>query len=126
MTALLQAFARWTGQPHLWVLIEGHGRDLWFEELNLTRTVGWFTSIYPVLLLAQDKLAQPGELLKAIKEQLHAVPHHGIGYGILRYLRQHVDLRNLPIPQVSFNYLGQFDQTALGGTSGALNFQLAT
>jgi amino acid adenylation domain-containing protein/non-ribosomal peptide synthase protein (TIGR01720 family) len=126
LTALLQAFGGWTGQPHLWVLMEGHGRDLWFEEFNLTRTVGWFTSIYPVLLIAENKLAQPGELLKAVKEQLHAVPHHGIGYGILRYLRHHIDLQNLPMPQVSFNYLGQLDQTALAGSTGALNFQLAT
>jgi len=125
LTALLQAFAGWTGQDHLLVLVEGDGRDVWFEEINLTRTVGWFTNVYPVLLKGKGQLAQPGEALKTIKEQLHAIPHHGIGYGILRYLRQHVDLRNQPMPQVSFNYLGQLDQTAIAGTTGPFKFQLA-
>ncbi len=113
LTALLQCFAQWTGQQELLINLEGHGREELFEEINLSRTVGWFTSIFPVLLKL-DKTDLPLKLLKSVKEQLRCIPHHGIGYGILRYLSSdqttRLRLQHLPTAQVSFNYLGQFDQ----------------
>ncbi len=73
LTALVQAFARWTGQPSLLVHLEGHGREDLFEEVDLSRTVGWFTSLMPlVLTLPEDQ--GPGEAFKGIKEQLRAFP----------------------------------------------------
>lgn len=112
LTALVQAFAEWTGERSLWVDVEGHGREDIFEDLDLSRTVGWFTSVFPVCLhlgVASD----PGEALKTIKEQLRSIPNHGIGYGILRYLSNDPALiallKSLPQPEVLFNYLGQFD-----------------
>jgi non-ribosomal peptide synthase protein (TIGR01720 family) len=83
-----------------------------FEDLDLSRTVGWFTSIFPVRLTlptSPDRW-KPGEALKAIKEQLRQVPHHGIGYGILRYLVPESGLLSRPEPSIVFNYLGQVDQ----------------
>ncbi len=99
--------------------LEGHGREDLFEGVDLSRTAGWFTTIYPVVLRL-DAGVGPGEALKAIKEQLRGVPHRGIGYGLLRYLRggeASERLATLPAAEVSFNYLGQLDGTPPGGAS---------
>ena len=90
--------------------------------VDLTRTVGWFTSLYPVrldpgLLDLEDALsggAALGRAVKTIKEQLRAVPGKGLGYGLLRYLNEATasELSGLPAPQLGFNYLGRF---AAGG-----------
>jgi non-ribosomal peptide synthase protein (TIGR01720 family) len=94
--------------------VEGHGREEIIEGVDLSRTVGWFTSLYPVSLEAAAG-ARTGDLVMSIKEQLRAVPGRGIGYGLLRHLcRADADaarLRELPQAEVSFNYLGQFDQS---------------
>jgi non-ribosomal peptide synthase protein (TIGR01720 family) len=113
LTALAQAMSRWTGAPTTPIELEGHGReDLW-EDIDVSRTVGWFTTIYPVALQL-TRSAGPGEALMAVKEQLRQIPNRGLGYGLLRYLSQDAEivrqLRALPHPEVSFNYLGQFDQ----------------
>ena len=122
LTALVQAFASWSGNPELWVARESHGREPLFPEVDLSRTVGWFTSLYPVrLALPPD--AGAGQAIKSIKEQLRQVPDHGIGYGLLRYLRADESaalLRQAPQPQVSFNYLGQLDQSLPPGAPIAL------
>jgi non-ribosomal peptide synthase protein (TIGR01720 family) len=114
LTALVQAFARWTGKPFLFLDLEGHGREMLFESVDLSRTVGWFTSMFPVRLDLGEDSFDPGEALKSVKEQLRRVPRQGISYGLLRYLSQDEKvverLRALPRAQVSFNYLGQFDQ----------------
>lgn len=120
LTALVQAFARWTGSRSLLIDMEGHGRpsgnsnEELFADLDVTRTVGWFTSIYPMHLHLAG--SGPGEALKAIKEQLRQVPNRGIGYGLLRYLSPDTSLRArlaaLPRAQVSFNYLGSIDGLA--------------
>ena len=113
LTALVQALARWTGAQSLLISLEGHGREEIFEGVDLSRTAGWFTTIFPVLL-SLGEASHPGEALKSIKEQLRRIPNRGIGYGLLRYLSGDAvvadRLRAPPQPQVSFNYLGQFDQ----------------
>jgi non-ribosomal peptide synthase protein (TIGR01720 family) len=94
--------------------LEGHGREDLFAEIDLSRTVGWFTSLYPVLL-AVDPMADPGTAIKAIKEQVRQVPQRGIGYGVLRYLNDGEEtesLRAMPGAEVNFNYLGQVDRGA--------------
>ncbi|MEG4235326.1 amino acid adenylation domain-containing protein [Microcoleus sp. Pol11C3] len=113
LTALAQSFALWTGQTSLLIDLEGHGREELFSDLDLARTVGWFTSVFPVLLkLEQAEVT--AKSLKSIKEQLRHIPQRGIGYGIIRYLNEdettRQQLQQLPQAQVSFNYLGQFDQ----------------
>jgi non-ribosomal peptide synthase protein (TIGR01720 family) len=117
LTALAGALARWTGQRRVRVDLEGHGRE---EEAvggaDLSRTVGWFTTVYPVVLELPGA-GEPGAALRAVKEQLRAVPRRGIGYGLLRYLgggEAGAALGRAPDPEVAFNYLGQFDQSVSG------------
>ncbi|UZW58433.1 non-ribosomal peptide synthetase [Lysobacter enzymogenes] len=88
----------------LWVELEGHGRDDLGADLDLSRTVGWFTARYP-LALRLPAGEDPGAALRATKDQLRAIPDRGLGFGVLRYL--HGELADLPVPQVCFNYLGQ-------------------
>ena len=113
--ALAQVLSEWTGRPRVLVDMEGHGREEVVEGVDLTRTVGWFTSLYPVTLEAGGGTA--GAVLGRVKEHLRTVPNRGIGYGLLRHLAsdEGVAARLAALPQagVSFNYLGQFDQ-ALG------------
>ncbi|MGY5333657.1 non-ribosomal peptide synthetase [Pseudomonas protegens] len=116
LTALARVLCRWSGQPSALVQLEGHGREALFDEIDLTRTVGWFTSAYPLRLtpLQVEEAAGQGASIKAIKEQLRAVPHKGLGYGVLRYLADEScreALAALPLAPVTFNYLGQFDQS---------------
>ncbi|MFD8922917.1 amino acid adenylation domain-containing protein, partial [Streptomyces sp. NPDC059569] len=106
LTALARTLRTWTGHDRVAVNLEGHGREELFDDLDLTRTVGWFTSIHPVALAlpAADDWAAT---IKQVKEQLRAVPDRGIGYGALRTLSDatahHAD------PLISFNYLGRLD-----------------
>ena len=85
LTALVQALRGSTGDAALIVNLEGHGREAIFDDVDVSRTVGWFTTIFPVLLELKEDAA-PGAALRSIKEQLRAIPNHGMGYGLLRYL----------------------------------------
>ena len=111
LTALVQVLATWSGSNSVLVELEGHGREEILPDVDLSRTVGWFTTRFPMLLQhkATDNL---GDSIKSIKEQLGAVPNRGIGYGLLRYLSGDVEITSivqaLPMAEVSFNYLGQF------------------
>ena len=100
----------------LFTNLEGHGREHLFDDVDLSRSVGWFTSVpRSALELPQAGASwQPGEGLKSIKEQLRQIPQRGIGYGILRYLSPNADLSTHPEPPMVFNYLGQFDQILIG------------
>ncbi|MEG4440289.1 amino acid adenylation domain-containing protein [Microcoleus sp. AT9_B5] len=111
LTALAQAFERWTVNNSLLLDLEGHGREDIFEGVDLSRTIGWFTAVFPVLLNL-EKPAEIGAAIKSVKEQLRAVPNRGIGCGVLRYLNPEISkkMHKLPQAEVSFNYLGQFDQ----------------
>jgi amino acid adenylation domain-containing protein/non-ribosomal peptide synthase protein (TIGR01720 family) len=114
LTALVEAFAGWTGDRRLLVDLEGHGREEIFADLSVSRTVGWFTTVFPVLL-DLDGIVAPGAALKAVKEQLRAIPERGIGYGLLRSLGSGEDaaaLRSARGAELIFNYLGQFDTAA--------------
>ncbi|VVN21638.1 Linear gramicidin synthase subunit D [Pseudomonas fluorescens] len=114
LTALARVIGRWTGQPSTLIQLEGHGREELFDGVDLTRTVGWFTSLFPVRLTAA---ADPGDAIKQIKEQLRSIPNKGIGFGALRHLgdeQVQQSLRALPSPRITFNYLGQFDGSFAG------------
>jgi non-ribosomal peptide synthase protein (TIGR01720 family) len=114
LTALLRAVSEWSDQPSLLVEVESHGReeDL-FENVDLSRTVGWFTTYYPVCLQAASG-ASLEETLQSVKQQLRAIPERGFHYSLLRYLTPNADLadelRRLPQADINFNYLGQFGQ----------------
>ena len=108
LTALVQSFSQWTGSPSLLLDLESHGREANFDDLDISRTVGWFTSIFAVHLELKESDSEAA--LKIVKQQLQQIPHQGIGYGLLRYLNHHQQLTALPQAEVIFNYLGQFDQ----------------
>ncbi|MFJ8139473.1 non-ribosomal peptide synthase/polyketide synthase [Streptomyces sp. NPDC096013] len=117
-----------SGSGGFLVEVEGHGREPLSESMDLSRTVGWFTAAYPVRLdasgvdLAEAAAggAAAGDLLKRVKEQVHAVPGDGLGYGLLRHLNLETGpvLEALPVPQIGFNYLGRF--AAAGAEPGAV------
>ncbi|HKI03782.1 MAG TPA: amino acid adenylation domain-containing protein [Thermoanaerobaculia bacterium] len=112
LTGLAQALASWTGSLTVRIDAEGHGREDLFDDVDLSRTVGWFTSIYPVRLTLPP-VAGALDALNAVKEALRRVTNRGIGYGILRYLcpdaEMRTHLRRLQGSDVLFNYLGQLD-----------------
>ena len=114
LTALAQTIAAWANQTTIFISLEGHGREEIIKNVDLTRTSGWFTTIFPTKLTLHDS-PSPSAALKSIKEQLRRIPNRGIGYGLLRYLCQDeavtTKLATLPKPQILFNYLGQFDRS---------------
>ncbi|APR84356.1 Non-ribosomal peptide synthetase [Minicystis rosea] len=113
LTAFAQAMTPWIGSRRVLVNLESHGREEVIADVDVTRTVGWFTAIHPIVL-DLDPSAAPGDAIQSIKEQLRAVPSRGFGHGLLRHLRGDeavaARLAALPAPEVSFNYLGQLDQ----------------
>ncbi|MGH8907856.1 MAG: amino acid adenylation domain-containing protein [Egibacteraceae bacterium] len=125
LTGLALAVASWRrrrgqdGQHSVLMDLEGHGRqEQIFEGVDLSRTMGWFTSVFPVRLdvggvdLDEALVGGPaaGRALKAVKEQLRALPDRGLGFGLLRYLNPETAeaLAGLAAPQILFNYLGRF------------------
>ncbi len=115
LTALALAFRAWTGESQLRLDIEGHGREMLpgMDPVDVSRTIGWFTSIYPLTLVTPDS-EDPGSILKSVKEQIRQIPNHGLGYGVLRYLSPdgavRDRLRSMPESRVLFNYLGQISR----------------
>jgi len=114
LAALFHTFAHWTGGHNLLVDLEGHGREHISDQLDVSRTMGWFTSIYPVPLSVTD-YQHTGNLIKSVKQQLRNVPRKGLSYGLYRYLGAVPAPANVGRSQISFNYLGQLDQVAEEG-----------
>ncbi len=118
LSALVRTIAAWTRCDDLLITLEGHGREADEAGLDLSRTVGWFTSAYPVrlaggLLAADRTLAQ-------VSSALRRIPGKGVGFGALRYLHPDGQIREslaAARPRITFNYLGQFDQTFDGEAS---------
>jgi non-ribosomal peptide synthase protein (TIGR01720 family) len=107
ITALALAISRWTKQRAFHLHLEGHGREEIDVPLDLSRTVGWFTNLYPVWVDLKES-ASAGTALREVKEQLRQVPQRGLGYGLLRYLQVDSPLPAEPNVPIGFNYLGQF------------------
>jgi len=109
LTAVAEALAEKANATNAVVMLdlEGHGREDLFDDVDLSRTVGWFTTLFPLVLElpANDRL-------RAVGAQLAALPNNGIGYGVLRYLHGDELLRDVPQADVSFNYLGNIDKVA--------------
>ncbi len=117
LSALLLTFAEQTGTHSLAFDLEGHGREDLYEDVDLSRTVGWFTTVFPLRLSLLGG-ADVGKVLISVKEQLRRVPRKGLSYGLLRYLSQdravREQLTRLPQTQITFNYMGQFDHRLSG------------
>jgi hypothetical protein len=150
LAAVVQTLAHWVGSPQIRLDMEGHGREeLGAETLDVSRTMGWFTSIFPVLFTLPQQ-GGCGEWIKAIKEHMQSVPHKGIGYGLLRYCSHRTGasgqgraavptslygpsgdpelrerLASVSPSQVCFNYQGQFDQVRSRPSSGEEALEVA-
>ncbi|HZS21935.1 MAG TPA: amino acid adenylation domain-containing protein, partial [Pseudonocardiaceae bacterium] len=106
LSALGRVLTSWTGQDRVLIALEGHGREEILHRVELSRTVGWFTSLFPVALSIEP--TGWGDVLKSVKEQLRVIPHRGLSYGALRYLTNDSGLGEAVSPQISMNYLGQW------------------
>ena len=109
LTALGRTLCTSSGQTRVLVDLEGHGREDLFSHIDLSRTVGWLTALFPVAL---EPTGDIGSGIQRVKESLRAIPNKGLGYGVLRHMgtaEQQAALQVLPKAQVVFNYLGQFD-----------------
>ncbi|HEX3095204.1 MAG TPA: condensation domain-containing protein, partial [Candidatus Angelobacter sp.] len=145
LTGLVLSILKWRknsgDRTSVLIDMEGHGRESIFDGIDLSRTVGFFTTIFPVNLdpgnLDLEEAWTGGEALgralKSIKEQLRSIPDNGIGYGLLRYLNPETApvLSRLPKSQIDFNYLGRFpvaetaDWTPAESFSGGLDPEMA-
>ncbi|HWO66700.1 MAG TPA: amino acid adenylation domain-containing protein, partial [Umezawaea sp.] len=120
LSGLALAVAEWrrkrlgAGDSGVLVEVEGHGREQVADDLDLSRTVGWFTSVFPLRVDPGD--ATGAAAVKRVKEQLRALPDRGLGFGLLRHLNPQTvgALARFGVPQIGFNYLGRF---AAGGPS---------
>jgi non-ribosomal peptide synthase protein (TIGR01720 family) len=105
LTAFGLALRAWDGQAQHVIALEGHGREEIIQGIDLTRTIGWFTTLFPFVL---NTPADEGVsyLVRQTKEQLRQVPHKGIGYGLWKYW-QSQESSTKSHPEISFNYLGE-------------------
>ncbi|MCX8130378.1 MAG: amino acid adenylation domain-containing protein [Clostridia bacterium] len=104
VAALAHTVESLTGMKDIVIELEGHGREDIFEDIDVSRTVGWFTSIYPVRLRMNE--TDMDLQIKSLKEQIRGIPNKGIGFGILKYLNG--ILRYDGQKHIRFNYLGDF------------------
>ena len=107
LTALGLTIKQWTGYEDILINLESHGREEIIKNVDITRTIGWFTSQYPVVINTDSE--DISMVLKNTKDSLRRIPHKGIGYGIIKYLYDG-EINFKLKPEISFNYLGQFDE----------------
>ena len=117
LTALVYTTEQILGKSEILVNLENHGREEIFTDIDLSRTIGWFTSTYPVLL---EKNGGLRETIVEIKEKLRQIPNNGLNYGLAAYLNRDNRLRAIK-PQIIFNYLGQFNELNDSANSLILN-----
>lgn len=112
ITVLLKTICEWADIEHFCLGLERQGRAIDDGSIDISNTVGWFTAYFPVML-SNANTSDFGEKIKSVKEQLHAIPNNGIGYGILKYLMSKSDEKiTLNIrPKVIFNYLGNINDS---------------
>ncbi len=108
ISALLIATRRVTGENKIRISLEGHGRERIIKNVDISRTVGWFTTKYPVYINLGDE-KDLSMTIKTVKESLRRIPNKGIGYGVLKQLSGDSDLWSIEQPPILFNYLGQMN-----------------
>lgn len=114
MTVLLASLALslrdLSGSEQIMIELEGHGRELLFDDVDLSRTIGWFTVLSPVVFNLTG-VKSPSDAVQVIKQQLNQIPQRGFGFGLLKYLAQQMDsliaIKSVPQPEIIFNYFGQ-------------------
>ncbi|WP_151737085.1 non-ribosomal peptide synthetase [Paenibacillus tengchongensis] len=113
LISLLLTINNTTEQSDIIIELEGHGREPIHVPMDISRTVGWFTSMYPVLFQIEDQAAELDHHIKRLKEQLRYVPDKGFTYGIFKYLNNQINEGKEP-KRIRFNYLGDFDSVLRG------------
>jgi non-ribosomal peptide synthase protein (TIGR01720 family) len=109
LAALALTITQWLGNDNIYISMEGHGRELVDKEIDTSRTLGWFTSIFPVLIHLDSKF-DIGLSIQNTKKALQCIPENGVGYSIIKYLSEYGDkFKHAKQPEISFNYLGQWD-----------------
>ncbi|MCP3674409.1 MAG: hypothetical protein GY829_08055, partial [Gammaproteobacteria bacterium] len=110
LTALLAVTKKWTDDDTLTVNICGHGRSSGQADINLSRTVGWINTVFPVRLntIGVD-IEDSTQLIQTVNQQLSKVPSNNMDYNILRYITKHPEIIKHPSPEIFFNYVGQID-----------------
>ena len=114
LCALSLTLCEWGLKNKAIIGLEGHGRENINEDIDTSRTVGWFTNLYPVLL----EINQKGDLsaaIRSVKEQLRRLPDKGLGYGVLKYINKDERFKDEADMEIVFNYLGQLDNAISGG-----------
>ena len=113
LAALLLAWSRWAEQGGLQLDLEGHGRDTLGKRLDVSRTVGWFTTVFPLTLELPEQ--SPKVALRAVRTGLGSLPMRGAAHGLLRYLHPDAEVRDAlerrPRSEILFNYLGMVDES---------------
>ena len=110
LTQTLRALALWQKQSDVFIMLESHGRYPLKKGIDVSRTVGWFTSLYPFYINIKKNITNI-VLLDRIKSRLSAIPQHGTGYSMLKELHACESIKQLPTPEISFNYFGNFDHS---------------
>ncbi|HVI46517.1 MAG TPA: amino acid adenylation domain-containing protein, partial [Chitinophaga sp.] len=108
LSALAIVISDYNDHSAVSVGLEGHGRESINSDVDISRTAGWFTSLYPVLFQVKDK-NNIAQVIKHVKEQLRKVPGGGLGFGVLKYLDKAVTLQVEDPWDIVFNYLGRLD-----------------
>jgi len=120
VTALAQAISNWTKRDYVQMDMEGHGREALTEHRDISRTIGWFTVVFPLPLhaTAPDVWSDTTASLRLVKETIQALPLNGLAFGLLKNLcpdpAVREQMRTLPRSQILFNYLGQVDRESTG------------
>ncbi|MEO8109317.1 MAG: amino acid adenylation domain-containing protein [Ginsengibacter sp.] len=115
LCALSMTLSNWGKTGKVVIGLEGHGREEIANDVDISRTVGWFTNLYPVLIEMDSKQQDVGDMIKSVKAQLRQVPDKGLGFGILKYINKEKKLEEKALWNVVFNYLGQLDTVVQAG-----------
>jgi len=107
ITALGEAIKKWCGNEKTKIHLEGHGRDELFKNMNISRTVGWFTSLFPFIVDVSE--TSVFDNINSVKQLLDNLQNKTVVYGILKYLTHKLDGLEISKPEILFNFLGNFD-----------------
>ena len=104
LAALASSYRQIFGRDELALLFEGHGRRELGQDIDLTRTIGWFTGLYPMILETTIIETTKEQLLETVRRQVHDMPRRLLGYGLLPDSHREM-------PEIAFNYLGQLQSS---------------
>ena len=109
ISALVKTLYDWTEKNNIVIGMEGHGRESISDEVDVSRTTGWFTNIYPALFEWKSVMLNDAELIINVKETIRRIPDKGIGYNVLKFINKDLDLQGKSPWDIIWNYFGQFD-----------------